>query len=190
MNLKKEAGYYVLSNFNLLSPKKMTDILMAFSEKKMNLLFGCKWKSINFSQLEKDVLDEELRKILNQLSPFLLEDEEAERQNNEDKNFINERRVYINDKWELPWEPPNYDVKDTIWYRPKNKIEIMKAIRLNQEFHCVVLEEGKDFDCYSYSLGCLEDDEGSILVIIEKNNGNFILDVLPKLQRIVNISID
>ncbi|MFF0827404.1 hypothetical protein ACFYU8_11040 [Brevibacillus sp. NPDC003359] len=188
MIFRRETGYFTLYDFDQLEIKVIPEFLMSFCGENMQLLFGCKWKELDFSQLENEVIDEKLKEVLSNLSAFLVDEEVAKRENAENKKFIDDRTVFINDKWELPWTAPNNEVKDTIWYRPRTKEEIIRALRLNQEFHCIVLKEESDFDSYHYSLGCVETEEGSALVIIAKNEVDLLQHVLPKLKKIVDIT--
>jgi hypothetical protein len=72
------------------------------------------------------------------------------------QDFINERSLYINSEWVLPWEEtiphwdqPNNTPPNIIWFSVKTKDEIIKAIDIDSLFRCVVVKEGDDF--YKYS---------------------------------------
>ncbi|MED1798010.1 hypothetical protein [Brevibacillus porteri] len=72
------------------------------------------------------------------------------------QEFINERRLFTNSEWVLPWEEtiphwdqPNNTPPKIIWFSVKTKDEIIKAIDIDSLFRCVVVKEGDDF--YKYS---------------------------------------
>ncbi|MED1783731.1 hypothetical protein P4V43_18085 [Brevibacillus fortis] len=72
------------------------------------------------------------------------------------QEFINERRLFTNSEWVLPWEEtiphwdqPNNTPPNIIWFSVKTKDEIIKAIDIDSLFRCVVVKEGDDF--YKYS---------------------------------------
>ncbi|WP_409175230.1 hypothetical protein [Brevibacillus fortis] len=72
------------------------------------------------------------------------------------QEFINERRLFTNTEWVLPWEEtiphwdqPNNTPPNIIWFSVKTKDEIIKAIDIDSLFRCVVVKEGDDFNKYS-----------------------------------------
>ncbi|WGV62233.1 hypothetical protein QIH01_14130 [Brevibacillus brevis] len=72
------------------------------------------------------------------------------------QEFINERRLFTNSEWVLPWEEtiphwdqPNHTPPNIIWFSVKTKDEIIKAIDIDSLFRCVVVKEGEDFSKYS-----------------------------------------
>ncbi|NQF12393.1 hypothetical protein HPY31_00480 [Brevibacillus sp. HB1.3] len=72
------------------------------------------------------------------------------------QEFINERRLFTNSEWVLPWEEtiphwdkPNNTPPNIIWYSVKTQDEIIKAIDIDSLFRCVVVKEGEDFSKYS-----------------------------------------
>lgn len=72
------------------------------------------------------------------------------------QEFINERRLFTNSEWVLPWEEtvphwdkPNHTPPNIIWFSVKTQDEIIKAIDIDSLFRCVVVKEGDDFSKYS-----------------------------------------
>ncbi|MDC0762198.1 hypothetical protein POF51_15940 [Brevibacillus sp. AG] len=72
------------------------------------------------------------------------------------QEFINERRLFTNSEWVLPWEEtiphwdqPNNTPPNIIWFSVKTKDEIIKAIDIDSLFRCVVVKEGDGFNKYS-----------------------------------------
>ncbi|GEC91311.1 hypothetical protein [Brevibacillus brevis] len=75
---------------------------------------------------------------------------------NDIQEFINERRLFTNSEWVLPWaetiphwDQPNHTPPNIIWFSVKTKDEIIRAIDIDSLFRCVVVKEGDDF--YKYS---------------------------------------
>ncbi|MCM3142146.1 hypothetical protein [Brevibacillus sp. MER 51] len=72
------------------------------------------------------------------------------------QDFINERRLFTNSEWVLPWEEtiphwdkPNNTPPNIIWFSVKTTDEIIKAIDIDSLFRCVVVKDGDDFSKYS-----------------------------------------
>lgn len=110
------------------------------------------------------------------------------------ENFIKERTVYKNSEWLWPWERqllwrteiPIYD-----WYKFKDKNELLKKFEKDPLFEAVVLKKNRGFDEALYVLTYYEysDIPNQTLFIYEKKTGDFIKNVVPKLDEVIGVTI-
>lgn len=71
------------------------------------------------------------------------------------QKFISDRCVYVNSEWVLPWEEtvPHWDESNMpptiIWFAATNIQDILKAIKIDNLFRCVVTKPDENFKNYS-----------------------------------------
>lgn len=63
------------------------------------------------------------------------------------------------------------------------------AIKHNQYYGCIVLQENKPFQEYSFIIACYEDDIGTRLYIYSKDEIRFLNVVLTKLKKLIDIFV-
>jgi hypothetical protein len=115
----------------------------------------------------------------------------------ETKSFINERKVFTNCEWVLPWvpsfafwEPPGSgNPPKIIWFRVKNEYEVFKALKIDWLFRCVLVPQNLPFKDHTFVLFLEEGDSYSSLGFIEKQIGIFESSVLPKLNHLEEVEL-
>lgn len=101
------------------------------------------------------------------------------------RGFIKDRAVFVNKEWiyNIPVKDNNYP--NIIWYRTTNKEELIEVISNDLCFNCVIIKPEDDIKESIYILNSNEDEEFNSLTIREKNKGDFLIKVLPKLQQLL-----
>ncbi|GMK36979.1 hypothetical protein PCCS19_00320 [Paenibacillus sp. CCS19] len=103
--------------------------------------------------------------------------------------FVNDRLVYNNCSWLLPYDRPD-NLKSTLWYRANTKEEIKQSFELTDWwFNCVILNEEAPVEGYDYFLHFTEehgdDHDGMVLQISRRSTDHFEKVVLPRLQELI-----
>lgn len=101
---------------------------------------------------------------------------------NDEKKFIEERTVCINNEWAYNTPRPKIGTPRIRWYEAKNKSDITKVISAEWDFTCIITYKNDEIKDYEYILNVDECDEFNNLHIKERLNGNFLNIVLPKLK--------
>lgn len=101
--------------------------------------------------------------------------------NIDDKKWINERSVFEN-KFYLDEQGLRRGSTSSIWFYPKNRDEILKAMSLEINYSCVVLKKEAKFTRFSYILYYAETAADYDLLIFDYN-GCFCENVIPRLQK-------
>lgn len=187
MKITKLDDNYIINEFHEIDNFELeAEVLRCFLGLNRKLLFGCKWKVIDLHNIDNEIMSEQTKKMYKELAQFMIHDEENDRRIKAEKLFIDERTVLTNNEWPFAWEAPNKGVTETIWFCPRGKSEIVKSIKIDQLFNCIVLDINSQFNDFSYAIGLNEDDDGTSLEIIVKNEDEFINVVIPKLQKLIN----
>jgi hypothetical protein len=110
------------------------------------------------------------------------------------QKFIYERTVYRNKEWLWPWEwedpcrteRPFYD-----WYKFRDNNEALSKFRKSPLFEAVVLDKNNGFDDISYVLTFYEytDIGAETLFVFEKKPYDFITNVVPRLNKIIEVEL-
>lgn len=184
LELISESGrHYVKGYDELLEFMDETEFLKLFLSENDMLIFGCIWHESLIDNI-KNIRDPYQQKIYQELSEFFIQDVSLLEQDDNIKDFIEQKTILINKEWLLPYPKPE-DVDDIRWLLP-NDDEVRRAIYINQNYTCVILEKGKDFKHYKCVIHCYEDDDGKSLLIVNKKESHFFECVVPVIQQIIN----
>ncbi|MGY0374141.1 hypothetical protein [Clostridium sp. JNZ J1-5] len=104
--------------------------------------------------------------------------------------FIMNRFICNNKLW--IYNSPMYsdECPNIIWYEVKNIEEIIEALNIEQSFNCAIVTKDKSIEEIIYILNSNEEDDFNSLSIREKNNGNFMDDIFPKLNSYLKGNIE
>jgi hypothetical protein len=106
------------------------------------------------------------------------------------EDFINQRTVFVNNEWisvikeEIINKPSHI-----IWYEPRNQEEVKKAMDIDEFYTCIVLNKNAEFNNFLYALKYHETASDFRLRIIEKKEGDFFQNVLPKIEKITAVTV-
>ncbi len=104
------------------------------------------------------------------------------------KKFLEERTVFFSDEWLYNVE--SYGRRSfNRWFIVLDKEDMAKTIEQEFWFLCVVVKKGGSLQDASYVIE-MGDYEGPLLIITEKNEGDFLTRVLPKIQEVVSQNIE
>ncbi|MFE1631344.1 hypothetical protein ACFLFF_31900 [Brevibacillus reuszeri] len=168
MKITKQTNGYILEGFHEVIGFEMEiDVLKCFLEQEDQILFSY-------------IITNENDHFANTITelPLVIDDEEQEKR---DLKFVEERTIFRNNEWLLPWHPYR-EISEILWYLPKNNLEIIKAMQINEFFTGIILKQNRDFNDYSYILVKVEDDEGVSLFILEQAADHFVNHVIPRLE--------
>jgi hypothetical protein len=186
MKIIKENHNYIFKGFHELSNHELeSEVLSCFLENDSMLLFGCKWRVIQFNNLDNEEMSEQTKKMYKELAQFMVLDEENDNKISRTKSFIDERTVFINNEWPFSWNSPNKEVKETIWFQPRDKMDLIETIKIDEFYNCIVLDKKSEFKDYSYTIEVREDDDGSIMVVSAKDENEFETIVIPRIKRLI-----
>lgn len=192
MKITKLLNNYIIKGFDEVSDFELeAEILSCFLDNNSRLIFGCKWRIVDLYNIDNENMSEEIRKMYKELAGFMIQDEENDTRIKAQKSFIDEKTVFTNNEWPFPWEAPNKEVAETIWFSPKDKSEIVKAMKIDEFYNCIVLNINSEFNKLSYAIGVSEDVDGVSMIVITKNEKQFVNIVIPKIQKLIsNLVID
>lgn len=105
-------------------------------------------------------------------------------------SFVKDRIKFSKKFWIYNIPLNNKECPNVIWYKVENIKEIIEAIKIEQNFNCAVINQEGRIEDAVYLLNSNEDDEFNSLTIREKNEGDFINEVLPKLEIYLNKKIE
>lgn len=187
MKLVENKPAFTIKGFNQITNyEDIADLLVCFVEKDSSVIFGC--LDIEYFLDNISTGDDSIQNFYNKLIEFnkknyglsILREDEEEKENT---LFIKERTVFVNNGEEFPIE--SNEKRRMIWYKTSEKNEIVKALKLNNLFKCIILRENRAFSDFQYALEHFESEEGTELLIMEKENGSFISNVYPKIAKII-----
>lgn len=98
------------------------------------------------------------------------------------RSFIKDRIIVTNNVW--IYNIPLYKDKcpNIIWYKVKTNEELIEALKIERDFNCALIPNNFIIDKAIYVLNSNEDGEFNSLSIREKNKGDFLHKVFPKLE--------
>lgn len=177
--------YYLKGYEQIINLFGESEFLKLFLSKNEVLLFGCNWYD-DLTENFLNIKDPYLNQVYQELSDFFIEDIAILKQDKLTKRFMEQRTVFINKEWLLPFNKPK-DFNEIRWFLP-NDDEINKAISINQNYTCIVIEKDVAFEEFKCLIHCFDDDEGkSLLIINNREDSHFHACVLPAIQKKVNI---
>lgn len=186
MKIIKKNHYYIFNGFHELCNYELeAEVLSCFLEHDRIFLFGCKWRVIDCNNLDNEKMCEQTRKMYKELAQFMVLDEENDKRISSTKSFIDERTVFINNEWPFFWNSSNKGVNETIWFQPRDKMELIETIKMDEFYSCIVLGKKNEFKDFSYAIGVCEDDDGNIMVVSAKDENYFETIVIPRIKRLV-----
>ena len=177
---------YIFENFHLIrNYENIADILMCFLEKDDSLFFGCADISYFLDNLddEEDLIRDFYKKLIeynNKQGTSIFRDDDEWKEN---EKFIEQRTTFINNGEDFPLNKFEKN-RRMIWYRTSGKFEIIKALKINIDFKCIILNKNSSFSDYKYALECYENESGRDLIIMEKEKDSFLNKVYPKISNI------
>lgn len=95
--------------------------------------------------------------------------------------LLRKNDIIVNKISGVPFPYSNYYHRQIIWFKTLNKSEIIKAIRMDYLFSCIILKDGSDFHEYDYAIEQFETDDGMAMSIGEKEKGSFEKYIYPKM---------
>jgi len=185
-----QSNYFIEGFHQIKSIEVIADILQCFLESDYLLLFGCSDIKHFFENLHKeDKATQDLYQKLIELN-YMQYGEGLVREDVEDKTneaFITDRTVYNVEESAFPLYLGKNSNRRTIWFKTSNKIEVIKALELNNLFRCIVIKKGNEFQEFLFALEHCENEGGTDLIIMEKEKNSFIKYVLPRIQKLLDL---
>lgn len=185
--VEKQPIYIFKELYQLNNIENIVDILMCFLSKGSSLIFGCIDMEFFINNLDsEDLLTQSFyRKLIeynkNNYGTDIMRDDEEEKEN---EKFIEVNTVFTLDKVDFPLCNFGQN-RRTIWYKTSSRQEIIKALKINNLFKCIILKDNDLFDDYQYALELDETDEGKNLVIMEKDKGSFMNMIYHKIIEVI-----
>lgn len=113
---------------------------------------------------------------------FCIIEEQLSWLNQNEKKFIEERTICINNEWGYNTPKPKHKIPKIRWYEVLNKLDTLQLLRYDCQFTCAIVNKNYEISDAKYILNVDEGDECNILHIKEGRNGDFLNVVLPKLK--------
>ncbi|WP_055666118.1 hypothetical protein [Desnuesiella massiliensis] len=98
------------------------------------------------------------------------------------RSFIRDRIILTNKVWICNTPLFSDECPNIIWYIVRSNEELIDALKIEQNFNCALIPNNCIIEEATYILNSNEDDEFNSLSIREKNKGDFLHKVLPKLE--------
>lgn len=108
----------------------------------------------------------------------------------EERSFIEERTICVNDEWIFNYPKPNGESPLVRWFKPIGKLELLRVLKYDMLFTCIILNKELDIDSGLYIISCEEEWEYNELFIKELKNGDFLDNVLPKVELSLGESLE
>lgn len=187
MRLVENRPFFTIKGFDHINNyEDIADILMCFLEGNNMVIFGC--VDIEYFLDNLSTEDDSIKNFYNKLIEFnkknygegILREDEEEKEN---ALFIKERTVFVNNGEDFPLQSDKK--RRMIWYKASEKNEIVKALKINNLFKCIILKENSAFSDFQYALEHYESEDGTELIIIEKQDESFITNIYPKIVKII-----
>ncbi|WP_238885058.1 hypothetical protein [Clostridium sp. YIM B02551] len=105
------------------------------------------------------------------------------------RTFIKERIQFRNNFWMYNIPIDDKESPNIIWYGVRNAKEVIEVLEFSHDFDCAIVSENSKIEEAIYLLNFNEDDEFNSLTIREKNEGDFINKIVPKLEKLFNEKI-
>ncbi len=179
---------YIFEDFHqIINYEDIADILMCFLEKDASLFFCGVDTMYSLANLDKEeeIIRDFVKKLIEynnkQGTSIFREDDEWK----ENEKFIEQRTTFINNGEEFPLHNFRKN-RRLMWYRTSEKYEIIKALKIDCLFNCIVLKENSSFNDYTYALNLSENESGTDLIIMEKEKDSFLNKVYPKISKIID----
>ena len=188
MKLKVDKTNYIIEGFeDVQNIDDIADVLMCFLEKNELLIFGCadiRYFLDNLDNEEASIRDfyKKLIEYNNKQGTSIFREDDEWKEN---EKFIEQRTTFFNNGEDFPLNKFEKN-RRTIWYRTSGKFEIIKALKINIDFKCIILNENSSSGDYKYALECYENESGRDLIIMEKEKDSFLNKVYPKISKIID----
>lgn len=98
------------------------------------------------------------------------------------RTYIKDRILYKDKYWIYNTLINNNSCPNFIWYEVNSVDEIVQALEIDQNFNCAIVPKGKNIKDWRYLLNFNEDLDTNSLSIREKISGDFLNNILPKLE--------
>ncbi|KPU45385.1 hypothetical protein OXPF_10320 [Oxobacter pfennigii] len=106
------------------------------------------------------------------------------------EQFIREKIVFTRKEWIYNTPIDGDTIPNFIWYKVKDKDEVINALKFDFLFNCVVIKTGSSINEASFILNANEDSDYNSLSIREKEKGDFEKRVLPKLKKLLGNKLE
>jgi hypothetical protein len=161
--------------------------LICFLEEDASIFFmgvDTKYSLVNLDNEEESMRDF-IKKLIEynnkQGISIFREDDEWK----ENERFIEQRTTFINNEEEFPLGNLGKN-RRLMWYKTSGKNEIIKALKIDCLFNCIVLKKDSSFNDYKYALELYEKEDGKDLIVMEKEKDSFLNNVYPKISKVID----